>query len=121
MADVSSSHVTAQGTIAKFGTTTLTRITNNSLTKGAVDLDDTDLSHDRENHQTGIVTVSGSIDCLGYTPQLSVGEDGTMVLSGTISKDYGLCRVMDIGVGTPVKGQATIKYTLASTAETAAT
>ena len=116
-----SSHVTAQGTIATFGSTTLTRVTNNSLTDGAVDLDDSDLSHDRENHQTGIATVSGSIDCLGYTPQLTVGQDGNFVLSGAVSKDYGLCRVMDIGIGTPVKGQATIKYTIASTAETAAT
>ena len=116
-----SSHVTAQGTIATFGTTALTRVTNNALTDGAVDLDDTDVSHDRENHHTGIATVSGSIDCLGYTPQLTVGEDGTLTLSGTIAKAYGLCRVMDIGIGTPVKGQATIKYTFASTAEVAAT
>ena len=116
-----SSHVTAQGTIATFGSTKLTRVTNNALTDGAVDLDDTDLSHERENHQTGIATVSGSIDCLGYTPQLTVGQDGNFVLSGTVAKDYGLCRVMDIGIGTPVKGQATIKYTIASTAETAAT
>jgi hypothetical protein len=116
-----SSHVTAQGTIATFGSTTLTRVTNNALTDGAVALDDTDLSHNRENNQTGIATVSGSIDCLGYTPQLTVGQDGNFVLSGAVSKDYGLCRIMDIGIGTPVKGQATIKYTIASTAETAAT
>ena len=116
-----SSHVTAQGTVATFGNTALTRVTNNGLTDGAVDLDDTDLSHSRENHQTGIATVSGSIDCLGYTPQLTVGQDGDFVLSGTISKNYGKCRVMDIGIGTPVKGQATIKYTLASSAEAAAT
>jgi len=118
---MSTSHVTAQGTVAKFGTTELGRVTNISLTDGAVDLDDTDLSHDRENHQCGIATVSGSIDCFGYTPQLSVGDDGKLVLSGTISKDYGNCRIMDIGIGTPVKGQVTIKYTVASTDETAAT
>jgi len=96
-------------------------VTNNSLTDGAVGLDDTDVSHDRENNQTGIATVSGSIDCLGYTPQLTVGQDGALVLSGTLDKNYGLCRVMDIGIGTPVKGQATIRYTIASTAEVAAT
>ncbi len=118
---MSTSHVTAQGTVATFGTTKLGRVTNISLNDGAVDLDDTDLSHDRENHQCGIATVSGSIDCFGYTPQLNVGDDGNLVLSGTISKDYGNCRIMDIGIGTPVKGQATIKYTVASTGEAAAT
>jgi hypothetical protein len=37
------------------------------------------------------------------------------VLSGTIEKDYGTCRIMDIGAGAPVKGQYTTRYTVAST------
>jgi hypothetical protein len=116
-----SSHVTAQGTTATLGSTSLSRVTNNQLTESAVDLDDTDLSHERENHQTGIVTVSGSIECLGYTAEIDVGDDGDLKLGGTVTKDYGKCRCMDIGIGTPVKGQATIKYTFASSAEAAAT
>lgn len=115
-----SSHVSAYGTIATFGTTALGRVTNVALTDGAVDLDDTDLSQARENHQTGIATVSGTIDCLGDA-ELDVGDDGNLTLSGTIAKDYGLCRVMDIAAGAPVKGQYTTRYTIASTAETAAT
>lgn len=118
---MSTSHVTAQGTIATFGTTELGRVTNIAITEGAVDLDDTDLSHERENHQCGIVTISGSIDCLGYEAEVAVGDDGDLVLSGTITKDYDNCRIMDIALGTPVKGQATLKYTIASTAEAAAT
>ena len=98
----------------------MNRVTNIALTDGAVDLDDTDLSQSRENHHTGIVVVSGSIDCLGDA-QFSVGDDGNLVLSGTISNDFGLCRVMDVGAGAPVKGQYTTRYTFASTAEVAAT
>jgi hypothetical protein len=118
---MSTSHVTAQGTVATFNNTPLGRVTNIAITEGAVDLDDTDLSHERENHQCGIITISGSIDCLGYEAEVDVGDDGNLVLSGTISKDYGDCRIMDISIGTPVKGQATVKYTVASTAEAAAT
>lgn len=116
----STSHVSAQGTTATHGSTDLSRVTNISLTDGAVDLDDTDLSQARENHHTGIITVSGSIDCLGDA-QLDVGDIGDLVLSGTISKDYGSTIVLDVGAGAVVKGQYTTRYTFASCAEAAAT
>ena len=112
----STSSVSAQGTVATHGSTALNRVTNISLTDGAIDLDDTDLSHTRENHQTGIATVSGSIDCLGAA-QLAVGAIGTLTLSGTITKAYGSTIVLDVGAGAPVKGQYTVRYTFASEAE----
>jgi len=113
----STSSVSAQGAVATHGSTALNRVTNISLTDGAIDLDDTDLSHTRENHQTGIATVSGSIDCLGPTAQLAVGAIGTLTLSGTITKAYGSTIVLDVGAGAPVKGQYTVRYTFASEAE----
>lgn len=109
------SSYSSSGIVAKHGSTTLGQVTNISLTEGAVDLDDTDLSHTRENHQTGIATVSGSIDCLG-DPQLTVGAIGALVLSGTLSKDYGSTIVLEVGIGAAVKGQFTTRYTFASEA-----
>ncbi|HQN47185.1 MAG TPA: hypothetical protein PK034_09025 [Rugosibacter sp.] len=110
------SSYSSHGIIATHGSTVLGQVTNIALTEGAVDLDDTDLSHARENHQTGIATVSGSIDCLG-DPKLAVGDIGALVLSGTLTKGYGSTIVLEIAVGAPVKGQVTTRYTFASEAE----
>jgi hypothetical protein len=94
-------------------------MTNIQSDDGAIDLDDTDLSMDRENHQLGIDTFSGTIDCLGRAAEIEKGADGNFSLSGTVVKDFGLVRVMNVGYGQPVKGQATVRYTLAATAEAA--
>ena len=117
---MATSSVSAKGTIATFNVTALGRVTNVQLDDGAIDLDDTDLSHTRENHQLGIDTVSGSIDCL-VAPNSTVvkGHIGDLVLSGAISKDFGKCIVTNVSVGAPVKGQLTTKYTVMACAEAA--
>jgi hypothetical protein len=110
------SNVSAKGIVATFDSTALGRVTNIALEEGSVDLDDTDMSHARENHQAGITTVSGSIDCLG-DEQAIKDEIGSLVLSGTASKDYGTCICLSVGLGAAVKGQRTSRYTFASAAE----
>ncbi len=111
------STVSASGITATFGTTTLGRVTNISLEEGSIDLDDTDLGHDRENHQAGIRTVSGSIDCLGDEEAI-IDTVGTLALGGTVTKDYGTCICLGVGLGASVKGQRTTRYSFQSSYET---
>ena len=107
------SAVSAQGIIATFNSVVIGRVTNIALDYGVIDLDDTDLSHTRENHQSGIETVSGSIDCLG-DPADIISTAGALVLSGTSTEDYGECICLGVGLGASVKGQRTARYTFAS-------
>jgi aspartate oxidase len=107
----------AQGIVATFDGTVLGKISNISITEGVIDLDETDLSHTRENHQAGITTVSGTIDCYGAAESI-LGGIGNLVLSGTRTKDYGDCICLNIAAGAAVKGLQTTQYTFASSVDT---
>jgi hypothetical protein len=107
----------AQGIIATFDGTPLGKVTRYDITDGVIALDETDLSHERENNQAGIITISGSIDCLG-DPEDVKGDVGNLVLSGTLAKDFGDCLCTEIGYGAQVKGTRTTRYTFVSSYET---
>jgi len=107
----------AQGVVCTFDGTPLGKVTRYDLTDGIIALDETDLSHDRENNQAGIITVSGSIDCLGDAEDVK-GHVGNLVLSGTVVKDFGDCLCTEIGIGAQVKGTRTTRYTFVSSYET---
>ena len=100
----------AQGIVATFGTTALGKVTNITGDTGVIVLDDTDLSHDRENNQAGIVTASVSIDCLGDEESGVEGVVAGLELSGTSSKDFGDMLCQTVGLGATVKGQRTTRY-----------
>ena len=108
----------AQGIIATLGTVTIGKVTKYDLAQGFVMLDDTTLADDRENNQTGIATVSGSIDCLGDETPGVLGAVGNLVLSGTKTKDYGDCICTEVSDGATVKGQKTTRYTIVSSVAT---
>jgi hypothetical protein len=102
------------GITATFGKAELGQLTNHSLVKSHVPMDETDYSHERENNQAGIIVVSGSIDCLGGAV-INEGATGQLSLGGTVSDDYGDCIVVDVTAGGSVKGQRTTRYSFAST------
>jgi hypothetical protein len=108
----------AQGIIAAIGSYTIGKVTKYDLTQGYVVLDDTTLSDTRENNQAGIITVSGSIDCLGDETASVLGAVGNLVLSGTKTKDYGDVICTEVGDGASVKGQRTTRYTVMSSVAT---
>lgn len=107
----------AQGVVCTFDGTVLGKVTRYDITDSIIALDETDLSHERENNQAGIITISGSIDCLG-DPEDVKGDVGNLVLSGTVTKDFGDCICTDIGIGASVKGTRTTRYSFSSSYET---
>jgi hypothetical protein len=115
---MATSDVSAQGITCAFGETTLGKVTNVQIDENVVVLDDTDISHTRENNQSGIDLVSGSIDCLGYEDHSVVGTVGDLALGGTITKDFGVCLCTGVGVGAAVKGQRTSRYSFVGSVET---
>ncbi len=112
--------LSSQGLIFTFGVVPLGRAHDASLTEGHENIDLTDFSHERENNQPGITTVSGSIDCYG-DPVISQGDIGGLVVSGTWGHDYGLCKCDEVTAGPVVKGARTTRYTFSSAAEGGAT
>lgn len=109
---------TAQGIIATFNSIALGKVTKYDLAIGCVTLDDTTLADTRENNQAGIITVSGSIDCLGDEESGVLYAVGNLVLSGAKSKDYGDVICTEISDGASVKGQRTTRYTFATSVAT---
>jgi hypothetical protein len=109
---------TAHGIVVTFGTKTIGQLTNIQADDGTVVLDDTDLGHSRENNQAGIDTFSGSLDCLGDEVAGVLNACGTLSLSGTRTKDYGLCYCSNVGNGAVVKGQRTTRYTFIASEDT---
>lgn len=99
----------AQGITATFGATTLGKVTRFDMTDGVIALDETDLSHLRENNQAGIITISGSIDCLG-DPSAIKGTVAALSLGGTIAVSLGNALCTEIGYGASVKGTRTVRY-----------
>jgi hypothetical protein len=104
---------TSQGITAAFGATTLGKITRFDITDGVIALDETDLGHLRENNPAGIITISGSIDCLG-DPSAIKGTVAALSLGGTITVALGNCLCTEIGYGAQVKGTRTTRYTFVS-------
>ena len=111
------SAATAEGITCTFNSTSLGQVTGFDLTDGVIVLDETDLSHSRENNQAGIITISGTIDCLGDAKAVK-GTVGNLVLGGTVTKDFGDCLCTQVGYGASVKGVRTTRYTFVTSCET---
>jgi len=108
----------AHGITVTFATKTIGKLTNIQADDGRIVLDDTDLSHSRENNKGGIETFSGSIDCLGDEVAGVLKAVGSLVLGGTRVKNYGVCLCTNIGNGAVVKGQRTTRYTFVASVTT---
>ena len=105
----------AQGIVFTFGSTTVGKISNINMTESYTDLDETDLDNTRENHQAGIIMVTGTIDCYGPEVEGILGQSGAVALSGTRAKSYGDCVCLSVTAGASVKGLHTTQYSFSST------